>query len=424
MLLFVRALSGLSRPHGRRGRSGIHLAVRLEALVIASLILTGLTVVVATEPAQLTRVAQFGVIDASPSAPGADRSSTSAFRRPGASGSTASRPTAKAPVPAKLKAPQRRSTTPGKRWLPTGTGMWTYLWQNTEGGNAKAVVRKAEVMGLSHLYVRTGTRKGGFDGGPVLDKLLPAAERTDLKVIAWDFPQLKHPVLDARRLARAAWHDADPGKGVLRVAAVAPDIETGAEGTLLSAGAIDAYYQELRRRLPSTTAILATIPWPSEHRLGRYPFAQTAKYADALVPMAYWINRNPITVTRQTMQRLKRYGKPVMPAGQAYDPRLDVPSLKIGAPSKAQVDAFFRWSKGEGAQSASLWVWNTANAAHWASIKQAAPMFEPGYRPPAKPAAKPAKPKTSKPTKPKKSRVSDTPPGRKPRAPHQVQRAE
>jgi hypothetical protein len=417
MLLFVRALTSVGSARGRRGMLSVNLAVRLEALVIASLILTGVTVVVATEPSGHPPAGNAGVFTSrTASAPHID-AGLSALGRPGAEVAE-SRPAAKAPAPAK---PAAARPAAGKRWLPTGTGMWTYLWQETEGGNAQAVVRKAQAMGLSHLYVRTGTRKGGFDGGPVLRRLLPAAKATDLKVIAWDFPQLKHPLLDARRLARAAWYDADPGPGTLRVAAVAPDIETGAEGTRLSTAAIEAYYTELRRRLPSTTAILATVPWPSEHRLGRYPFAQTARHADAIVPMAYWINRDPITVTRQTMQRLKRYGKPVMPAGQAYDPRIDVPSLKIGAPSKAQVDAFFRWSRGEGAQAASLWVWNTANSQHWAAIKQASRMFHPGYRPPArKPATKPAKPATPPTTAPE----TETTPARKPRPPRQAQRSE
>jgi hypothetical protein len=416
MLFLVRALTALDGTRGRRGMPHAELAVRLEALLIASLILTGLTVVVATEPATVPSASRTGEVETTPGAAQAVPQIAS-LGRPAVAGVATSRPTAKAPVATRLPAPVAATAT-SKRWLPTGTGMWTYLWRNTEGGNTLAVVRRAEAMGLSHLYVRTGTRKAGFNGGPVLDSLLPATRGTDIKVIAWDFPILNNPVADARRLAKAAWHRA-PGKGTPMVAAVAPDIETASEGTQLSPGKVDLYYRELRKRLPKHVAILATVPWPSEHRVGKYPFAVTAKHADALVPMAYWINRDPTTVTRQSMQRLKQFGKPIMPAGQAYDPRIDVPSLKLAAPSRAQVDAFFATAKKYGAPSASLWVWNTANGNHWASIKKAGPMFDPSRPVAPKPPSKPPKP-------PKPATPPVTPPDavRKPRPPRQAQRAE
>ena len=418
MLLFLRAWSALNAP-GRRGVPARHsLAVRFEALAIATLILTGVTVVVATEPATVS-VAQTGTPGIRVPAKAVREFTPGRLGRPGAAvpAPAAAKPTAaarKAPPPAPAAAASN-----GKRWLPTGTGMWTYLWRNTEGGRTLQVVRRSQALGLTHLYVRTGTRKGGFDGGPVLDQLLPATRGTNIKVIAWDFPQLKNPYADARRLAAAAWYRA-PGQGTPQVAAVAPDIETSSEGTHLSSAKVAAYYKELRFRLPKHIAILATVPWPSEHRIGKYPYAITARHADAIVPMAYWINRPPVTVTQQSMRRLKKFGKPVMPAGQAYDPRIDVPSIKLGAPSKAQVDAFFRTARKEGAQSASLWVWNTATPAHWASIKQAAPLFNPSARavPPRPTAAPTKKPTTATPTPP------ETPPVRKPREPRQATRAE
>jgi len=281
---------------------------------------------------------------------------------------------------------------PGGRYLPTGTGMWTYLWDKTEGGSARAVVRRATGAGLSHIFVRTGTRKGGFDGGPVLDQLLPATRGTNLKVIAWDFPILANPKADALRLARAARHVA-PGAGTPRVAAVAPDVETGAEGTRLTGHAVRIYYRELRRLLPDDIAILATVPWPSEKRIGRYPYAESALYADAFIPMAYWINRDPQTVTRQSMRFLRRFGKPIMPAGQAYDPRIDRPELNLRAPSAKAVAHFIRAAKDLGAPAVSLWVWQTADSNHWTAIGRARHLFTP------KPVVRAPKPVVPKPVK-------------------------
>jgi hypothetical protein len=279
-----------------------------------------------------------------------------------------------APGPVTKAAPKPVPAKTGKaaRYIPSGTGMWTYQWAETEGGSARRVVAKAKAAGLTHLYVRTGTRQGGFDGGPVLKKLLPATQGTGIRVIAWDFPQLKHPVSDAHRLAAAAAYRVP---GAPRVAAVAPDIETGSEGTHLTNAKVDVYLKTLRHLLPADVAIIGVTPWPSEKRLGRYPFGGVAKWSDALAPMAYWVNRDSATVGRQTMQRLAKYGKPVMPIGQAYDPRIDVPGLHVGPPSRGAVTAFLKTTSKLGAPAASLWVWQFASQGQWQALDSGQKLF-------------------------------------------------
>jgi hypothetical protein len=272
------------------------------------------------------------------------------------------------PAAPKPAAPAAAAPAPGARYVPRGTGMWLYQWEETEGGDARAIVHRAQVTGLSHLYVRTGTRKGGFDAARQLRALLPATKGTNIQVIAWDFPQLKNPLADARRLAAAANFRVP---GAPRIMAVAPDIETGAEGTKLTGHAVDTYLKTLRRLLPNDVSIIGVVPWPSEKRLGRYPFDVVAKWSDAVAPMAYWVNRDPATVVRQSMQRLGRYRKPVLPIGQAYDPRIDVPTLKWGPPSRAQMDAFFRTADAQGAESVSLWVWQFASPDQWKALAAA-----------------------------------------------------
>ncbi|MDQ1712123.1 MAG: hypothetical protein QOE45_1573 [Frankiaceae bacterium] len=262
----------------------------------------------------------------------------------------------------------------GKRWVPEGTGMWTYQWDKTEGGNAARIVSRAREVGLTHLYVRTGTRKGGFDGGPALRRLLPATRGTGIRVIAWDFPQLADPAADARRLAAAASFTVP---GAPRVAAVAPDIETGAEGTRLTDVRVAIYLSTLRRLLPKEVSIIGVIPWPSEKRAGKYPYGQVAKYSDALAPMAYWVNRDPATVVTQTMYRLRQFRKPILPIGQAYDPRIDVPNLPWGAPSRGQVAAFLGTARKLGAPAASLWVWQFADLDHWRALQAAKALYAP-----------------------------------------------
>jgi hypothetical protein len=269
------------------------------------------------------------------------------------------------------------ASTPIERWLPTGTGMWIHDWNKTEGGNGRKVVRRAKLAGLTHLFVQTGSSKKGWIGGKSLSQLMPATKDTDIKVIAWDFPKLVHPEADARRLARAAWWHQP---GVPMVAAVAPDIETASEGTHATRDSINRYYRTLRRSLPARVAILATVPWPSESRVNRYPYVRTARNADAIIPMAYWYNRSPSRVTRTSMRILQEYGKPVIPVGQGYDGRLDAPYLAPDRHPGKSVTAFVTAARMSGAQSISLWSWQTTGPQQWSALKAASKRYAPAVR--------------------------------------------
>lgn len=258
------------------------------------------------------------------------------------------------------------------RWLPTGTGMWLHQFEKSEKGNATAVVARASRAGLSTIYVQTGSSKKGWIGGPSLPALLRASKGTGISVVAWDFPSLVHPEIDARRLAAAANYTC---RGCARVAAIAPDVETASEGTHLSGPALQRYYTVLRDRIPTNIAILATVPWPSELRTGRYPYRQTAALADAIMPMAYWYNREPAVVTATSMRYLKQFHRPVMPVGQGYDARLDAPYLPVDRNPGLSVLAFLRTARAEGAQAVSLWSWQTAGPQQWHSLGLARTLF-------------------------------------------------
>lgn len=293
-------------------------------------------------------------------------------------------PVAVPPVPAKkvpAKKPARKPAVrkaapvrhaPVTRWLPTGTGMWIHEFAKTEHGNARAVVARARRVGLSTLYVQTGSSKKGWIGTPTLRALLPATKGTSIRVVAWDFPTLQNPVADAQRLASAARFHCG---GCPRVAAVAPDVETASEGTRIGDRAVARYYTALRRALPADVAILATVPWPSEKRTGRYPYARTASLSDAMMPMAYWYNRSPAVVTATSMAYLGRFHKPVMPVGQGYDSRLDAPYLALDRHPGASVSAFLQTAKRRGAQSVSLWSWQTTGGQQWAALARGNGLF-------------------------------------------------
>lgn len=250
--------------------------------------------------------------------------------------------------------------------------MWLHEYESTEGGNARAIVARAQHIGLSTLYVQTGSSKQGWIGTPALTGLLRASKGTGIDIIAWDFPALRNPVADARRLARAASFHCS---GCARVAAVAPDVETASEGTRIGDQAVARYYMALRQALPEQLAILATVPWPSEKRVGHYPYARTAALSDAIMPMAYWYNRDPAHVTATSMAYLSHFRRPIMPVGQGYDGRLDAPYLAKDVDPFGSVAAFLATARARGAQHVSLWSWQTTGGHQWSALAKAHQAF-------------------------------------------------
>ncbi|TAL16501.1 MAG: hypothetical protein EPN99_12545 [Frankiales bacterium] len=399
----TRALADRVDLPARAGRFSREVSVAVVAVLLVG---------VAAAGAENTEPAPAAAVSASP-APGPDAVHDApsapqrlAARTPDLTVAAAPKPAATA-EPAPEPAPEP-AVAKGDRWLPTGTGMWLHEWDRTEGGSAGKVIARSQQVGLSHLFVQTGSSKKGWIGQEVLSELMPATKGTDIKVIAWDFPTLIDPEADARRLARAAWWNQ---KGAPMVAAVAPDVETSAEGTRLSTDRVKRYYAELRKRLPARTAILATVPWPSEKRTGWYPYTATATYSDAFIPMAYWYNRSPSVVTKTSMQWLKRYGLPVMPVGQGYDGRLDAPYLKADPAPDKSVARFVYVSREQGAQSLSLWSWQTTGRLQWGELAKAAGKV--GPRPAAEPVVVPTpspEPQTAKDRA--RDKASKTAPGR------------
>ena len=285
---------------------------------------------------------------------------------------TVSRP-AHTVTPARAKtaarSPQHRHVQP---YVPSGTGMWIYQWHHTNGGSAHAIVARAKQVGLSTLFVRTGSSWDGFTGGH-LGQLLRATRGTNVHVVAWDFPSLRHPVRDAHRLAHAArFHRGSSGP---HVAAVAPDIETPAEGTFNAAWRVRQYLRVLNRHLPKGVTILATVPWPSRYRLADYPYRTVAQGSDVLVPMAYWYNNPPREVTARSISYLRRFNKPVQPVGQGYDGKLDVPSLRHNRLAR-EVPVFFRTAHSKGARAVSIWSWQSAPHATWRALARAHRLFD------------------------------------------------
>ena len=261
-----------------------------------------------------------------------------------------------APAPPPAAAP--------KPIIPLGKGMWLYQLSMAEGGDAAKVVNKAKAAGLTHVYLRLGSSKGGFYDQAELDKLLPVAHAAGLKVVGWDFVYLDDPAADAARAKSEIDYTTPTGH---RIDAFSADIETASEGVNLTAEGAAAYGAKLRALVGPSYPLIATVPRPSPKR--PFPFAEATQSFDAIAPMVYWLNRDPATDVAGAIAALAPLGKPILPIGQAYDGGAE--GGPKGDPPKSALVAFMNTAMAKGAVGVSFWVWNHATPDQWSAIDEA-----------------------------------------------------
>ena len=246
--------------------------------------------------------------------------------------------------------------------VPYGKGMWIWEAAKTEGGDAAAVVARAQAAGLTHLYLRMGSTKKGADGLPFADELLPLAHAAGLKVYGWDFPTLADVNTDLIRAYGEISHAAPDGS---RIDGFVPDIETGSEGTSLSAENVTWYLSGLRVLAGWSYLLIGCTPNPTPRYTEFFPYAEVMQYVDAIAPMIYWLNREPDTDVSNALTWLAQFGKPMLPIGQAYDGTAE--GGRPG-PTGDEINRFLAAAEAGGAQAVSFWSWQHANDEVWAAV--------------------------------------------------------
>ncbi|MEY2420547.1 MAG: hypothetical protein QOI95_614 [Acidimicrobiaceae bacterium] len=252
--------------------------------------------------------------------------------------------------------------------------MWIYQPQFAEQGDPVSIVTRAKAVGLTHLFVRTGSSVDSFTGAAFLDALLPVAHANGLRVFGWDFPYLDDVGVDATRAVDAINYTTPTGD---RIDGFSADIETPYEQVALTAESATEYGRILRNAVGPNYPLIATVPRPSPSRQADYPYGAVVLYFDAIAPMVYWINVLPADAAAEAMDFLRGFGKPVFPVGQAYDGSYD--GGPAGTPTPDEVAAFINTSSEHGASGVSFWSWQHASDDTWNTIA-AAP--EVGVKPP------------------------------------------
>jgi hypothetical protein len=242
--------------------------------------------------------------------------------------------------------------------------MWIWQWNQTDGGNAPAVVHRAVSEGLHQLWVRVGDSKNGFYGAGELDAIVPAAHAAGLSVIAWGFPYLYDPVGDAGWTARIlAWR----GPHGESVDGYSADLERPSEGVDLTAQRAAVYLEEVRRAAGNRLLVATVYPPLDAYWFGSYPYTVIARYVDAFAPMVYWGCTDPGQDVAVAVHRLSTL-RPVHVIGQAFN-FADVGG-RSASPSPAEITEFIDAARADHALGASLWVWQSATPQEWAAVRE------------------------------------------------------
>jgi len=273
-------------------------------------------------------------------------------------------PAPTAPHPEPVGAPPQLA--PRGAGVPVGKGMWIWMPSRAEGGDPRAIVARAQAVGLTHIYVRTGSSRQGFEGAAFLEVLLPLAHDAGIRVYGWDFPYLEDVGGDVERALTAINFRTTGGH---RIDGFVPDIETNSEGTNISAETASAYSQLLRAAVGVDYPLIACVPHPSPARIGSFPYAAMLSHYDAVAPMSYWLNRQPDTDAAQAVTWLSQFGKPVIPVGQAYDGAPE--GGRPGPPPADEIHRFIASAERYGATGVSFWSWQHATQEIWDAIASA-----------------------------------------------------
>jgi hypothetical protein len=214
----------------------------------------------------------------------------------------------------------------------SGKGIWLADGPGTSV-DVSSIVHTAHAAGLQQIWIRTGSTYDGYYG---------AAHAVGISVIAWDFPTLSNPAVDATR-AVAAFQAGVDGFAV--------DIESNAEGTYLTSRRV-GYYLSLVRAASGTKPVIAVVPPPNSYWSGFYPYKTEARFVDAFAPMVYWSCTEPGAAVSAAIKFLAKL-RPVAPIGQDYNMASE--GGRHGLPTGQEIWRFLDVARREGAIGASLY---------------------------------------------------------------------
>ena len=215
--------------------------------------------------------------------------------------------------------PRRRLPRPApESKLPEGKGMWIWIPGRADDGNPHKIVFRALYVGLTDLYIRIGSSKVGFTAAAFMDTLLPVAHANGLRVLRLGLPL---PRGSRRRRAAGDGRIAAPGTRRApprRLRGRHRDTIGGHPPHGGGCPRIQPAAARRGRRIGADHRRRATSVERSWWQRG-YPYDISPASSMRSRRWSTGSTASPTPTSSHTAAVFARYGKPVIPIGQAYD---------------------------------------------------------------------------------------------------------
>jgi hypothetical protein len=248
--------------------------------------------------------------------------------------------------------------------------------------NPETVIAEAQRAGIHAIELRMARGSCVMAQTPEarawLDRLIDAAARANISLIAWTVPR-RVTTEDVAQSVEAASYTTPAGNGFVGLAL---DLETGDRYMGTGAQARDSmvsYIDEVRAAVGHRYLIVATVASPEmgHHTNDDYPYARIAAFADVLQPMEYWhyfdesshhayARREVAGAASAAVSRTRELAGrdiPVNVAGQSVDLE------GTGAPSGREISWSLGGAKSEGAIGETFFDWAGTGPDAWAAIQ-------------------------------------------------------
>jgi hypothetical protein len=266
--------------------------------------------------------------------------------------------------------PAKRQVNGQPIWKPiAGKGMWftNYLPHHSD---VEQMMLAAKQAGITHVYVEVAITPYGFYARDTLNRLIPAAHKRGIAVIAWVYPYLRDVSLDVR-LTKLVADYTTPGDE--HADGVAADIEE-----VINRASVYSYGQLTRALLGDDTLLVAAVFHPFAEP--GYPYDAVAASWNVLAPMDYWHSRSSKLYGRADVTRFvaasittirAAMGKsqlPIEELGQTYNMFSEDFTGGDNAPGWDELLADMDAAKDYGCIGVSYFEWQTATQEQWQAI--------------------------------------------------------
>lgn len=253
-----------------------------------------------------------------------------------------------------------------------GLGTWLDMYNAGPYRHPEKTVRAMARQGVTTLYLQTANYQRPQDPSKnifrykIVSRIIEAAHRHDIAVVAWYLPSFKDVAYDYRRSRAAITFTTEHGE---RFDGFALDIESPIVDNLdVRNRRLDVLSQRLRKSVPPSYALGAIVPEAGATYWRDFPYRMVAKHYDVFVPMAYHTFR--VSGYDGVVQNMRRNIHVIR--NRTGNP--DVPIHLIGGlagdSSDAEVRAFVDTALNRNVIGASVYDWPITPLDDWRQLRR------------------------------------------------------